>query len=101
MMSKNYQLRVRGQEIQLEGQSSVSTLLGRQVSGKISGGLQLERTSWRFLSMLAAAENSSLKRVAVPIDSVYLRNKKPWRGLEVFATIALSGGESGDYRVRV
>ena len=87
---RNYQLRVRGQEIQLEGQSSVSTLLGRQVSGKISGDINLKGPLGDLVNASGGGE-FQLEDGSCPIDSAYLRIRT-LEGLEVSATIALSGG---------
>jgi type II secretion system protein N len=87
---RNYQLRVRGQEIQLEGQSSVSTLLGRQVSGKISGDINLEGPLGDLVNASGGGE-LKLEEGSCPIDSAYLRTRT-LEGLEVSATIELSGG---------
>jgi type II secretion system protein N len=87
---QNYQLRVRGQEIQLEGQSSVSTLLGRQVSGKISGDINLKGPLGDLVNASGGGE-FQLEEGSCPIDSAYLRTRT-LEGLEVSATIALSGG---------
>ena len=87
---RNYQLRVWGQEIQLEGQSSVSTLLGRQVSGKISGDINLKGPLGDLVSASGGGK-FKLEEGSCPIDSAYLRTTT-LEGLEVSATIALSGG---------
>jgi len=87
---RNYQLRVRGQEIQLEGQSSVSTLLGRQVSGKISGDVNLKGPLGDLVNASGGGE-LKLEEGSCPIDSAYLRTKT-LEGLEVSASIELSGG---------
>ncbi|PNV87463.1 MAG: type II secretion system protein GspN [Desulfobacteraceae bacterium] len=87
---RNYQLRVRGQKIQLEGQSSVSTLLGRQVSGKISGDINLEGPLGDLVNASGGGE-LKLEEGSCPIDSAYLRTRT-LEGLEVSATIELSGG---------
>jgi len=86
---RNYQLRVRGQKIQLEGQSSVSTLLGRQVSGKISGDINLKGPLGDLVNASGGGE-FKLEEGSFPIDSAYLRTRT-LEGLEVSATIALSG----------
>ena len=88
--ARNYQLRVRGQKIQLEGQSSVSTLLGRQVSGKISGDLNLKGPLGDLVNASGGGE-FQLEEGSCPIDSAYLRTST-LEGLEVYATMELSGG---------
>ena len=87
---RNYQLRVRGQKIQLEGQSYVSTLLGRQVSGKISGDINLKGPLGDLVNASGGGE-FKLEEGSWPIDSAYLRTRI-LEGLEVSATIELSGG---------
>jgi type II secretion system protein N len=87
---RNYQLRVQGQEIQLEGQSSLSTLLGRQVSGKISGDINLKGPLGDLVNASGGGE-FQLEEGSCPIDSAYLRTRT-LEGLEVSATIELSGG---------
>ena len=88
--ARNYQLRVRGQKIQLEGQSSVSTLLGRQVSGKISGDLNLKGPLGDLVNASGGGE-FQLEEGSFPIDSAYLRIRT-LEGLEVSTTFELSGG---------
>ena len=87
---RNYQLRVRGQKIQLEGQSYVSTLLGRQVSGKVSGDINLKGPLGDPVNASGGGE-FQLEEGSFPIDSAYLRTRTLER-LEVSATIELSGG---------
>ena len=87
---RNYQLRVRGQEIRLEGQSSVSTLFGRQVSGKISGDINLKGPLGDLVNASGGGE-FQLEEGSFPIDSAYL-STRTLEGLEVSATIELSGG---------
>ncbi len=87
--ARNYQLRVRGQEIQLEGHS-FSPLLGRQVSGKISGDLNLKGPLGDLVNASGDGE-FQLEEGSFPIDSVYLRIRT-LEGLEVSATMELSGG---------
>jgi type II secretion system protein N len=86
---RNYQLRVRGQKIQLEGHS-VSTLLGRQVSGKISGDINLKGPIGDLVNASGGGE-FRLEEGSCPIDSAYLRIRT-LEGLEVSATMELSGG---------
>jgi type II secretion system protein N len=86
---RNYQLRVRGQKIQLEGHS-VSTLLGRQVSGKISGDINLKGPIGDLVNASGGGE-FQLEEGSCPIDSAYLRIRT-LEGLQVSATMELSGG---------
>jgi len=87
--ARDYQLRVRAQEIQLEGHS-VSSLLGRQVSGKISGDLNLKGPLGDLVNASGGGE-FQLEEGSCPIDSAYLRIRT-LEGLEVYATMELSGG---------
>jgi type II secretion system protein N len=86
---RNYQLRVRGQEIQLKGHS-VSPLFGRQVSGKISGDINLKGPLGDLIRASGGGE-FQLEEGSCPIDSAYLRIRT-LEGLEVYATMALSDG---------
>jgi type II secretion system protein N len=86
---RNYQLRVRGQKIQLEGHS-VFTLLGRQVSGKISGDINLKGPLGDLVNASGGGE-FQLEEGSCPIDSAYL-SIRTLEGLEVSATMELSGG---------
>lgn len=87
--ARNYQLRVRGQEIKLQGHS-VSALLGRQVSGKMSGEINLKGPLGDLVKASGDGE-FQLKEGSFPIDSTYLRIST-LEELEVFATMELSGG---------
>jgi type II secretion system protein N len=87
--ARNYQLRVRGQEIQLEGYS-VSPLFGRQVSGKISGDINLKGPLGDLMNASGGGE-FQLEEGSCPIDSAYLRIRT-LEGLEVYATVELSDG---------
>ena len=87
---RQYQLRVRGQRVELEGPSSISTLLGRQVSGKISGDINLKGPLGDLVNASGGGE-LKLEEGSCPIDSAYLRTRT-LEGLEVSATIELSGG---------
>jgi len=86
---RNYQLRVRGQKLQLQGHS-VSPLLGRQVSGKISGDINLKGPLGDFVNASGGGK-FQLEEGSCPIDSAYLRIRT-LEGLEVSATMELSGG---------
>jgi type II secretion system protein N len=87
--ARNYQLRMRGQEIQLEGHS-VSPLFGRQVSGKISGAINLQGPFGDLVNASGGGE-FQLEEGSFPIDSAYLKIRT-LEGLEVYATMELSDG---------
>ena len=86
---RNYQMKVRGQEIQLEGHS-VSPLFGRQVSGKISGDINLKGPLGDLIGASGGGE-FQLKEGSCPIDSAYL-SIRTLEKLEVYATMVLSDG---------
>jgi type II secretion system protein N len=65
-------------------------LLGRQVSGKISGDINLKGVLGDLVNASGGGE-FQLEEGSFPIDSAYLRAKTLER-LEVSATIKLSGG---------
>ena len=87
--ARNYQLRMRGQKIQLEGHS-VATLFGRQVTGKISGDINLKGPLGDLVNASGGGE-FQLEEGSCPIDSAYL-TIRTLEGLEVYATMELSGG---------
>jgi type II secretion system protein N len=87
---RKYQLSVRGQKIQLKDQSPISTLLGRPISGKISGDINLTGPLDDLVNASGGGE-FQLEEGSCPIDSAYLTTRT-LEGLEVSATIELSGG---------
>ncbi len=87
---RHYRLSVRGQTIQLDGQPAISTLLGRQLTGKISGELNLEGLVAAVMESTGGGE-FQLMDGSLPIDSPYLK-PKTLEELEVTATFELSGG---------
>jgi type II secretion system protein N len=87
---RKYQLSVRGQKIQLKDQSPISTLLGRPISGKISGDINLTGPLDDLVNASGGGE-FQLEEGSCPIDSAYLRIRT-LEGLEVSATMELSGG---------
>lgn len=87
---RKYQLSVRGQKIQLKDQSPISTLLGRPVLGKISGDINLTGPVDDLVNASGGGE-FQLEEGSCPIDSAYLTTRT-LEGLEVSATIELSGG---------
>lgn len=87
---QHYQLRVMGETVRLEGQAGISMVLGRTLSGEISGAIELEGD---FGDLLNSTGGGKLQLVdgSCPIDSPYLK-AKTLDGLEVSTTIELSGG---------
>jgi len=87
---KNYRMRVWAQTVRLEDQSGISLLLGRPLEGKISGEIELAGVVGD-LENAAGGGNFKLVEGICPIDSPYLK-VKTLEGLELSATIELSGG---------
>ena len=83
-------MQVRAETVRLEDQSGISLLLGRPLAGEISGEVELEGVVGDLVN---AAGDGNFKLVdgSFPIDSPYLK-AKTLEGLEVSATIELSGG---------
>ena len=87
---QSYRMRVRAETVRLEDQSGISLLLGRPLAGKISGEIEVEGVVGDLVNA-AGGGNLKLGDGSVPIDSPYLK-AKTLEGLEVSATIELSGG---------
>jgi type II secretion system protein N len=87
---QRYRLRVTGEKVRLEGQPVVSELIGRPLTGVVSGEIELEG---EFADMLSSAGGGTFQLVdgSCSIDSPFLR-EKTLKGLEVSASIVLSGG---------
>jgi type II secretion system protein N len=87
---RHYRLKVRGQTIQLEGHPAFSTVLGRKLSGKISGEFNLEGP-FDELGKSAGSGELQLMDGSFPVDSPYL-NTKTLDDLELTANFELSAG---------
>ena len=87
---KNYQMRLWAQTVSLGGQSGLSLLLDRPLEGEISGEIELEGVVGDLVNS-AGGGNFKLVNGSCPIDSPYLK-VKTLEGLEVAATVELSGG---------
>ena len=87
---KNYQMRLWAQTVSLGGQSGLSLLLDRPLEGEISGEIELEGVVGDLVNS-AGGGNLKLVNGNCPIDSPYLK-AKTLEGLEVVATVELSGG---------
>ena len=87
---QNYRMQVWAKKVRLEDQSGISVILGRPIEGEISGEIDLDGVVGDLVN--AAGEgNFKLVDGSCPIDSPYLK-VKTLEGLEVSATIKLSGG---------
>ena len=86
----SYRMQVRAETVRLEDQSGISLLLGRPLAGEISGEVELEGVVGDLVNA-AGGGNFKLVNGTLPIDSPYLK-AKTLEGLEVSATIELSGG---------
>jgi len=87
---KNYQMRLWAQTVSLGGQSGLSLLLDRPLEGEISGEIELEGVVGDLVNS-AGGGNFKLVNGSCTIDSPYLK-AKTLEGLEVVATVELSGG---------
>ena len=87
---QNYRMQVWVKKVQLEDQTGISLILGRPIEGEISGEIDLEGVVGNLLNG-AGRGNFKLVDGSCPIDSPYLKVKN-LEGLEVSATIELSGG---------
>ena len=87
---QNYRMRVWAETVRLEDQSGISLLLGRPLEGEISGEIELEGVVGDLVNA-SGGGNFKLVDGSCPIDSPYLKVKN-LEGLEVSATIELSGG---------
>lgn len=87
---QNYQIKLRAQTVQLENHSDISMLMGRQLSGEISGEIELEGVVGDLVNSTGGG-NFRLVNGSCPINSPFLKAKTV-EELEVSATIALSGG---------
>ena len=87
---QNYRMRVWAETVRLEDQSGISLLLGRPLEGEISGEIELEGVVGDLINA-AGGGNVKLVDGSCPIDFPYLK-AKTLEGLEVSATIELSGG---------
>lgn len=87
---QRFRLRVTGETIRLEGQPVISDVLGRPLTGAVSGEIELRG---EFADLLNSAGGGTLQLVdgSCSIDSPFL-TAKTLTGLEVSASIALSGG---------
>jgi type II secretion system protein N len=87
---QNYRMRVWAETVRLEDRSGISLLLGRPLEGEISGKIEMEGVVGDLVNA-AGGGNIKLVDGSCPIDSPYLK-VKTLEGLEVSATIELSGG---------
>ena len=87
---QNYRMQVWAKKVQLGDQTGISLILGRPIEGEISGEIDLEGVVGNLLNG-AGRGNFKLVDGSCPIDSPYLK-VKTLEGLEVSATIELSGG---------
>ena len=87
---QKYRMRLAAQRVRLEDQSGISLLLGRPLAGEISGEIELEGVVSDLLNA-AGGGNFKLVHGSCPIDAPYLK-AKTLEGLELSATIQLSGG---------
>ena len=87
---KNYRMRVWAKKVSLESQSGLSLLIQRPLEGEISGEIELEGVVGD-LENAAGGGNLRLTDGSCPIDTPYLK-AKTLEGLEVVATVELSGG---------
>ena len=87
---QNYRMQVWAEKVRLEDQPGISLILGRPLEGEISGEMDLEGVVGDLLKA-AGGGNFKLVDGSCPIDSPYLK-VKTLEGLEVSATIKLSGG---------
>jgi hypothetical protein len=83
-------MKVRAQTVRLKGQSGLALLLGRPLEGEISGEIELEGVVGDLVNS-SGGGNFNLVNGSFPVDSPYLK-AKTLEGLEVAATIELSGG---------
>ena len=87
---RRYELRLRGQTLRLDDKTEISALLGRQLSGQISGDLELEGNLGDIVNSTGGGE-LQLVEGSCPINSPYLTIKL-LEGLEVSGTFSLAGG---------
>jgi type II secretion system protein N len=87
---RQYQLKLRGQTLRLDDKTDISALLGRQLSGQISGDLELKGDFGDIVNSTGGGE-LQLVEGSCPIDSPYLTIKLLEK-LEVSGTFALAGG---------
>ena len=87
---QNYRMQVWAKKVRLEDQSAISQILGRPLEGEISGEIELEGVVGDLVNA-AGGGNFKLAGGSCPIDSPYLK-VKTLEGLEVSATVELSGG---------
>jgi type II secretion system protein N len=87
---QNYRMQVWAKKVQLGDQPGISLILGRPIEGEISGEIDVEGVVGNLLNA-AGRGNFKLVDGSCPIDSPYLK-VKTLEGLEVAATIKLSGG---------
>jgi type II secretion system protein N len=87
---QRYRLRVAGQTIRLKGQPVISEVVGRPLTGVVSGEIELKG---EFADVLSSSGGGTFQLVdgSCSIDSPFLR-EHTLKGLEVTASIALSGG---------
>lgn len=87
---RQYRLRLRGETLRLDEQADISALLGRQLSGQISGDLELQGDLGDIVNATGGGE-LQLVDGSCPIDSPYLTTKF-LEGLEVSTAFTLSDG---------
>jgi type II secretion system protein N len=87
---QRFRLRVRGETIRLEDQPVISEILGRPLTGAVSGDIELQG---EFADLLKSAGRGTLQLVdgSCSIDSPFL-TAKTLTGLEVSARVLLSEG---------